>query len=69
MIDGFFLAGIALFASIPLSGVVAVREYRRRNLWLAGAAAICFGLCVAALFAPIQTHAVKIDLPAPGNGG
>jgi hypothetical protein len=69
VIDGVFLAGIALLACMPFSAFIAILEYRRRNLWLAGTAAICFGLCIAAFVTPIPTHAVKIDLPAPPDGG
>ena len=38
----------------------AVRDFRRRQYV---AAAIGAGLAVAIMFIPIQTHAVKVDLP------
>jgi pilus assembly protein TadC len=61
------LMSFALLLSAVLSGIVAVREFRRGSYILAGFATVCLGFCIATLFAPIQTHAVEIDLPR--NGG
>lgn len=49
-----------LLALIAFCSVQAVRDLRRRNYPMAGLAALCVLLI---LLAPLQTHAVKVDLP------
>jgi len=61
------LFGAPLFAMAALLAIAiyciwqAIRDYRRGNYAMAVAGAICAAL---SLLVPIQTHAVKIDLPA-----
>jgi hypothetical protein len=50
--------GVGIFCIVR--GVMDLRE--RRYMW--GALGICAGLSL--LLTPIQTNAVKFDLPAPG---
>jgi cell division protein FtsW (lipid II flippase) len=51
------LLALGLFCSVQ-----AVRDLRRRNYPMAALAALCVLLI---LLVPVQTHAVKVDFPAP----
>ncbi|MDQ0247980.1 putative membrane protein [Sphingomonas kyeonggiensis] len=61
--DGMLWSAAALLLSALLSIVVATRELRGRNYTLGGFAIICLVSCLIALFAPVETHAVKVDVP------
>jgi hypothetical protein len=55
---GLFLVAIYCVAQ-------SVRDFRRGDYAWAAAAGICAAIL---LLTPIQTHAVKLDLPAPTAG-
>ena len=60
MIDPIW-AGVLLIVGIYCAAQ-AVRDFRKGNYALAAAGAVCVALL---LLTPIQSHAIKLDLPAP----
>ena len=60
MIDGVWIA--VLLAVCIYCTAQAVRDFRRGNYAMAAAGAACV---VLLLLIPIQSHAIKLDLPAP----
>jgi hypothetical protein len=60
MIDGVWIA--VLLAVCIYCAAQAVRDFRKGNYAMAAAGAACVAML---LLIPIQSHAIKLDLPAP----
>ena len=60
MIDGVWV--LALLAVAIYCAAQAVRDLRKGNYAMAAAGAACVAML---LLIPIQSHAIKLDLPAP----
>jgi hypothetical protein len=64
----YVLTASAVLLSIPVSGIAAVGAFRRRSYVFAAFASLCMLLCLGASVWPMETHAVKIDLPLADSG-
>jgi hypothetical protein len=63
---GQLLTLLALLGAAIYCGCQVVRDRRREQFgWAAVAVVVGLTAMIALLTMPVQTHAVKIDLPAP----
>lgn len=60
---GGFWIPVALLGIVVYMICQAVRDYRRGDYAWAAFGATCMMFLVALLLLPIQTHAVKLDMP------
>jgi hypothetical protein len=60
MIGGVWV--LALLAVAIYCAAQAIRDFRKGNYAMAAAGAACVALL---LLVPLQSHAIKLDLPAP----